>query len=161
MATGYTRTQIRLHWVVFALIALQYLLHQPIAEAWRRLQDGGTVAFNPLIAAHVFGGLAVLLLLVWRLVLRRTAGAPPPFAGEPVALQRVGMATHAGLYLMMVLMPVSGAVAWFGGIGGAASAHEVLRLVLLALIALHVLGALYHRFILKSDVVQRMVRPRV
>lgn len=160
MTNGYTRTQIRLHWIVFVLIALQYLLHDPIAVAWDTLRAGGTVGFQPLIAAHVLGGLLVLLFVPWRLALRRTQGVPPPPADEPASLQFLAKATHAGLYLLMVLMPVSGAVAWFGGVAGAADAHEAMRIVLIALIALHAAGAVYHRFFLKSGVMARMVRPR-
>jgi cytochrome b561 len=160
MVAAYTRTQIRLHWIVFALIALQYLLHEPIARAWDMLQSGVTPGFSPLIAAHVLGGLLVLLFVPWRIALRRIHGVPPPPAEEPPLLQRLAKATHAALYLLMVLMPLSGAAAWFGGIAPAAEAHEAMRLILLALIALHAAGAVYHRFVLKSDVMARMLPPR-
>jgi cytochrome b561 len=160
MVTGYTRTQIRLHWIVFLLIALQYVLHDPIAAAWDARMAGGTVSFNPLIAAHVLGGALILLFVPWRLVLRLRDGAPPQPADEPAALKLVAKGTHAGLYLLMVLMPVSGAVAWFGGVAGAADAHEAMRILLLLLIALHVAGAVYHRLVLKSGVMERMLYPR-
>ena len=31
---GYSARQIRLHWIVTALIVLQFLLHDPMSEAW-------------------------------------------------------------------------------------------------------------------------------
>ena len=49
-------------------------------------------------------------------------------------------------------------MAWFGGVDLAAQGHNVLKIVLLALVALHVLGALYHQFVLKDGLINRMRR---
>ena len=68
-------------------------------------------------------------------------------------------ATHLGLYLLLIVMVVSGGLAWFGEQRWAAEAHEVLKALVLALIGLHVVGALYQQFVLKSDVLKRMGRP--
>lgn len=158
--SGYSRPQIALHWIVFVLIALQYILHDAMSEAWEIVEEGGAVAFDPLVAGHVLGGLLVLGLVIWRLALRARRGAPPPPEAEAPALKLVAKATHGGLYLLMILMPVSGAVAWFRGAEQAAEAHEVLRIVLLALIGLHIAGALYHQFVLRSGLMTRMRRPQ-
>lgn len=156
---GFSRTQIALHWIVFALIALQFLLHEPISEAWDRFEDGLPVVFHPAVAGHVIGGLAVLVLALWRLILRRRRGVPALPAEEPAPLRMIAQATHVGLYALMVLMPVSGALAWFGGAEAAAETHEILRLLLLALVALHVAGALYQQLVLKTGIMARMRRP--
>jgi cytochrome b561 len=58
----------------------------------------------------------------------------------------------------MILMPVSGSVAWFGGVEAAAQGHNILKIALLALIALHVAGALWHQFVLKDGLIARMRR---
>ena len=50
-------------------------------------------------------------------------------------------------------------LAWFGGVAPAAQAHNVLKVVLLGLVALHVGAALYHHLILKHDVLRRMICP--
>ena len=49
--------------------------------------------------------------------------------------------------------------AWFGGIDPAAEVHEVLRIVLLALVGAHVLAALWHQFWLKDGLMLRMKQP--
>jgi cytochrome b561 len=157
--TGFSAGQIRLHWIVFILIVLQYVLHEPITEAWRAVSRGEEIAFNPLIASHVFGGILILLLVIWRLALRARRGAPAAPENEPAILKLAAAATHLGLYALMVLMPVSGMAAWFGRVEAAAEAHAVMRIILLALIVLHIVGALYHQFILKTDVLARMKRP--
>lgn len=158
MPTGYSRAQIALHWVIFLLIVPQYLLHEHISQAWGKIERGQEIAFHPLIAAHVIGGALILALMIWRIVLRRSRGAPPFPSEEPLAMQWIARLTHVGLYALLLLMPVSGAAAWFGGVGAAAEAHEVMRILLLALIVLHILGALYHQFVLKTDIMARMKR---
>jgi len=156
MPTHYSRAQIALHWVIFLLIAFQFIAHEPMSDAWHKVARGMDVAFNPLVAAHVFGGLSVLVLLIWRLALRLTRGVPPLPAEEPPAMQMAAHVTHWALYALMVLVPVSGAVAWFGLVKPAAEAHEVMKSILLVVVGLHVLGALYHQFVLKTNLMDRM-----
>lgn len=158
MPTAYSRTQIILHWLVFLLIAAQFLFHEPIADAWDRVEKGLAVAFDPLVAAHVFGGLLILGLVVWRLYLRITLGAPALPEKEPAAMKLIARVTHLGLYGLMLLMPISGAVAWFGGVEAAAEGHEVMKVVLLLLIGLHIVGALYQQFVLRTNIMARMKR---
>lgn len=157
--SGFSAGQIRLHWIVFILIVLQYVLHEAMSEAWEIVEEGGSVSFDPMVASHVFGGILVLLLVIWRLAIRARRGAPAAPENEPAILKLAAAATHLGLYALMVLMPVSGMAAWFGRVEAAAEAHEVMRVILLALIVLHVAGALYHQFVLKTDVLSRMKRP--
>lgn len=157
--TGYSATQIALHWIVFALIAAQFFGHEPISDAWDVIEDGGTPAFNPLVMGHVAGGMAVLALVVWRLMLRARRGAPPP-PGEAASLSH--LAAHAGhwaLYALMIAMPLSGAAAWFGGVEAAAEGHGVMKVLLLALVAAHVAAALWHQIWLKDGLMARMRRP--
>ncbi|MEZ5723006.1 MAG: cytochrome b/b6 domain-containing protein [Paracoccaceae bacterium] len=64
---------------------------------------------------------------------------------------------HAsGLYALLIVMVVSGGLAWFGQQRWAAEAHEVLKALVLVLVGVHVLGALYQQIVLASDVMKRM-----
>jgi len=157
--TGYTRTQIRLHWITVALVALQYILHDTISDAWDQVLDGAEVGFHPLIAQHVLGGSLVAVLVVWRLSLRYSYGAPPPPEKEHPALKLAAHATHWMFYALLVLLPFSGGMAWLRGIEQAAQAHNVMKFILLALIALHVAASLMHQFFLKTGVMLRMRNP--
>jgi len=157
--TGYTRAQIGLHWITLLLVALQYLLHDAIAAAWEAMATGAEVVFHPLIGQHVAVGALVAVLTFVRLGLRFSHGAPPPPASEHAALKAVAHATHWAFYALLILMPVSGAIAWFNGVAGAAQAHNVMKLALLALIALHVLAALAHQFVFKTNLMARMKTP--
>lgn len=157
--TGYTRTQIILHWLIFALIAAQFIFSDSISHAWRSVLKGEEVVFNPLIAQHVFTGIAILLLVVWRFAIKARRGAPALPEDEPPMLKLAANVTHIGLYLLMFLVPLSGLAAWFGGVEIAGAAHEILKSLLMLLFLLHVAGALYQQFVLKSDIMARMKRP--
>lgn len=155
---GYSGLQIALHWGVFLLLVASFFSSDAMKSAWRGLFEGrdhyGTVA-----AAHVWIGVSVLVLATIRLVVRMKRGAPDlPAGGNPV-LDRVAKVTHAGLYLLLLLMPVAGIAAWFGRVELAADAHELLFKLGMLLSALHVVGALYHQFVLKDGLMMRMKRP--
>ena len=96
--------------------------------------------------------------MVWRVALRLLEGAPPPPADEHPALRLLSQITHWGFYALLFLMPISGSVPWFGGVEAAAEGHGVMRVILLALVALHVVGALAHRFYFRSGIMERMLR---
>lgn len=158
---GYSRGQIILHWVVALLIVLQIIFHEGMVAAWRALRRNEAVdATTQLTAqAHVWLGLAIGVFALWRLWIRFARGAPTAPPDEPAVLRFVAGATHVLLYGLMLAMPVTGIVAWFGGVGDAGEVHEILRLPLIGLIILHVAGALAHRFYFRSGVMERMVRP--
>lgn len=155
--TAYSRTQIVLHWIVFVLIAAQFVLHDGIKDAWRAILRGTPAPdFDPTVPLHVFGGIAVLALVVWRLVLRARRGVPALPAGMSAGQQRLSGAVHLGLYAVTVVMVLTGGAAWFAGIEAAAEVHETLRVALLALIAVHVVAALWHQFWLRDNLMSRM-----
>ena len=153
----WSRAQIVLHWVVALLVLAQYLFNGPIVEAWDALGRGMEVSPDPLVMGHVFGGIAILLLVIWRLRLRAVRPAPAPLGDRPV-LHRVAALTHAALYGVLALLVLSGGMAWFVGFGPAAGVHGALRAVLLLLILLHVVGALWHAFVLRDGTMRRITR---
>lgn len=156
---GYSARQIRLHWMVAVVIVLQFVLHDPMSQAWDGIEDGGSPAFNWLVLAHIAGGVLVLVFALWRLVLRQTRGVPPAPEVGTAQLRIAAHLVHLGLYGLMIALPLSGMAAWFGGISAAAEAHEAMKLALLVLVAVHVLAALWHQFWLKDGLMLRMKRP--
>lgn len=154
---GYSRLQILLHWGAAALIVQQYLLKDAMSAAWDAATKGVEIAFNPLVLAHVAGGALVLVFALWRLSIKARVGAPA-MVGDSAVQRALAKATHLGLYALMILMPLSGSMAWFGGVELAAQGHNILKIALLALVALHVVGAGYHHFVLKDGLINRMRR---
>jgi cytochrome b561 len=156
---GYTPAQIALHWAVVVLFAVQVASGDAISAAFETLRETGTFAFALGIAAHVGAGLGVLAFALWRLALRARHGAPPPPPGTR-AQHLAAAGVHLALYAVMILMPVSGAVAWFGGVEAAAEAHEAMKPAALLLILVHVGAAVWHQVVLKDGLMARMARPR-
>lgn len=152
----YSRTQIILHWAVFALVAFQIVFHESITEIWDARMEGSI----PNVAQphlHVAIGMLIFVLVLWRLWLRFTRGAPSAPADENPALKTIAAITHILFYVLLVGLPISGAAAWFGGLPQPAEAHGIAEKVLLALIALHVLAALAHHFWFRTNVLRRML----
>lgn len=157
---GYTRSQIILHWLVAVLIVPQFVFKDAISRAFGAVMKGEEAVISPFVQLHVLTGVLIFALVVWRIVLRRRLGVPEaPAADSPVQVM-IAKSVHHGLYSVLALMVVSGGMAWFGGIGFAGGVHGVLKLLLLALVALHVLGALKQQFIQKTNIMDRMKTPR-
>lgn len=156
---GYSGAQIALHWIVALLVAGQYIFKDSIASAWDAIRQGTDYAFDPLILAHVAGGGLILVFSIWRLVLHLKHGAPLPPENEPAPLKALSRTAHWALYAVLAIMSISGALAWFADMTVAAQVHNVFKVVLLALVALHVLAVPFHRIVLKGNVMARMLRP--
>lgn len=163
-AFRYAKSQIGIHWLAAALIV--FLL---VTGTFVLAELPNTPAKTGNLRIHmILGGLAGLLVLA-RIVLRRRLPAPPPAAkGEWAA--RAG---HLALNLVVLLLAFSGMMlslqsgafdAVFGA--GALSAdfkqytprqiHGLASRLAMGLIALHVLAALYHQFIVKDGLLARM-----
>ena len=159
---GWSKRQVVLHWTVVVLVVVQLLLGETMEEAWEAREEGVAAAAAPLAAwLHVVVGASVLLIMLYRLYLRRTLGHPPRPANQPQWAATAGAVTHWALYALLLLMPLSGAVAWFLGVERAADAHSgPLRLALIAMVLLHAAGALTEHFVFSSPVLKRMLGMR-
>ena len=160
MADMYTKPQIILHWIVVVLIASQYLFKHEIAAAWATIRSGEDFSFHPLILLHVVGGSLILIFMIWRLVLRGLHGVPATPNNDQFLLSIISRIVHGAFYVVIILMSLSGLAAWFGDIILAAQVHNVLKVVLLALIAMHVLAVPFHHFVLKDRIMRRMIKSR-
>ena len=170
---SYTRTAITLHWLValtiFAAFPLGLYMHDlPLSP--RKLQ---------LYSYHKWIGISALALVLVRLLWRRLHR--PPVLGDnmPRWQQLAAHSTHHLLYLLMLIVPLSGwlmssalgfTVVWFGVlplpdlIGKDKELGELLKTVhaflnysMLALVFLHVAAALEHHFRQGDDTLQRML----
>lgn len=157
-SAGYSRAQVLLHWAVAALILFQLLLPGGMEMAWDARMEGGAAEGNPV--PHIIVGSAILILAAIRLIIRIRHGAPAHPAGQPAILGFVANAVHGLIYVLLFALPISGLVAWFGGIENAADVHGgPLRFALIGLVVLHIAGALVQQFVLRSGVLMRMLKP--
>ncbi|MBL8347935.1 MAG: cytochrome b [Rubrivivax sp.] len=176
----YSRTARALHWITMALVAVQVPVGVAMVYRGKTLNVWDKLT-GALYNGHKLVGIAILLLVLWRLAYRFTRGAPPD---EPTLEPWQRLASHFnhwGLYLLLVATPVAGyvgislfpALAIFGlfklpGIvapdkaaaGTAFVVHMALAIALVLLIGMHVAAALFHYFVRKDNVLGRMI-PRL
>lgn len=91
--------------------------------------------------------------------MRLTRGAPSVHRDKPEALVWLAYCTHFVLYGFILLMPLTGALAWFFGVKVSAEVHETGKFILVPLVALHAIGALVEHFYFRNDALVRMLRP--
>jgi cytochrome b561 len=177
----YTSTARRLHWWTVALLLVMFPLG--FGMHYRAYKLGGKGVWDGLTDAlytsHKAIGFLVLLLVVARLAYRLMRGAP---ADEPTLEPWQKLAshvTHGALYVLLLVVPLLGlrGVSQYGArniygpislppIAAEADAaasgftfwlHWITAVALLALIGAHVGAALFHHFIRKDGVLQRML----
>lgn len=157
MVKAYSRIQIALHWAVALLVVFNLIFSDAMSELWDQIEETGPTATTTGAWVHIIVGITVLVFVAWRLVLRVTRGVPHAPTGTHPLLKLAGDAGHYALYALMIALPVSGLMAFFGGFEDLAELHaEVLKTLLWVLIALHVLAALFHHFVLKDGLLNRM-----
>ncbi len=171
----YTRTAIALHWLIFGGIACAFALGWLMTD----------MAISPMKLKmynwHKWLGVTILALAILRGIWRLTH-SPPPFVPMPLWQQRLAHGLHVLLYLLLFAIPLSG-WAYSNAVGypivylglwrlpdllarnrelGAQLLvlHQTLGMVLLALLALHVAGALKHHLLDRDDTLKRMLRWR-
>jgi len=171
-AMRYSTPAIVLHWLVALLIFVAFPLGLYMADlplSPEKLQ---------LFSYHKWIGVTVFMLAGLRVVWRLTH-TPPPLPASVASWQRRASAiAHGLLYLLILVIPISGwlmssakgvQTVWFGVLPlpdliGKDKAlghlleevHETLNYTLLALVVLHVAGALQHHFIERQPFLQRM-----
>ena len=156
---GYSATQITLHWLIVVLVLFQLVFGESMSTAFRGALRGTPVEPTDatLANAHIWVGFAILALTLLRLFIRLRDGAPPPVGSSP-ARELVAKITHALFYVLLVLVPVSGIVAYYW-VPAAGEVHELGKPAFIILIVLHVVAALWHQLYLRDGLLMRMLKP--
>jgi cytochrome b561 len=158
---NYSIPQRVLHWGMALLIFFNLIFTEGM-ETWNRAAEKNETITPDMISSaniHAYVGIAILVLALLRIVLRLVQGAPDLPADEPPVLRMVAAATHGLLYLLMIILPLSGMAKYYFGQDFAGELHaEVFKTVLWLFIILHVAGALAQKFYFKTDVLDRMTK---
>ena len=157
--TGYSISQKALHWTM-ALLILFNLIFSDGMEHWNRLmRRGEPITPDDISSAniHAYVGIAVLVLCLVRLCLRLVQGVPESPADEPPIAKLVAKVTHWAFYAIFLAMPLSGIGKYYFGNDIAGELHGgPIKLLLWALIVLHILGVLVHQFFWRTNLLRRM-----
>ncbi|MGI1662680.1 cytochrome b [Palleronia sp. KMU-117] len=156
--SGYSALQIGLHWLVAVLIFAAYFASDGMGDALRdRVERGASgIEGNTL---HVWLGGTVLALVLVRIAVRLARGAPGPAEGTSAALAAAATWGHRLIYVLMVMVPLGGAVAWYGGIRDVGEVLAVAGNLLMLVVVGHVLVAILHEAVARDGTMRRMLRP--
>ena len=168
----YTGTAKFLHWTIVGLLIAQFIF------AWTMPHIGRNTPVTTLISLHFTFGIMILAVAIVRLAWRVTHGAPAPEDGVPRWQTQSALVVHWLLYLVLFVNPILGLInASWRGMPVVMFGLELPKLIatrapgwrwtgdvhvlsanygMLTLVGLHVAAALYHYFIRKDGVLQRM-----
>lgn len=168
----YGTTAKLLHWVIVALLAVQYLIGWLMPDIHRG-PPGAPMTF------HISFGIVILFIVVVRLIWRLTHPVVPE-PSLPPWQRRSSQAVHWLLYVLVLATTVSGwlfasfrgwAVSVFyimplpmlasentAAVKAIDGLHQAAEWSLLVLICIHVAAALVHLLIYRDQVMQRMLR---
>ncbi|TPE52393.1 cytochrome b [Maribrevibacterium harenarium] len=152
----YSLAQIGLHWWVALLFGANYIVSDGMGPMLGKHLEGQDVSQEFVVNFHVYVGLAFLGFALLRIVVRLFSGAPEPVETANKKLDKLALIAHKALYVLMLLVPLAGIGAWYGNIHELGDVHVIIMNVMLGLVGLHIVGALYHRFVLKDGVIERM-----
>jgi cytochrome b561 len=159
-----------LHWTMSAAIFLMLFIGIGMVSTI-------TPAHLTLLAIHKPLGIAILILVIVRLIVRLTRGTPPLPTDLPPLMKLAAHASHWALYGLMFAMPLIGwgmlsaagdpivvagvhlppILPMDGAMHGVLrQAHTWLALVLFALVLAHLAAALYHALIRRDGVFESM-----
>lgn len=171
----YSKRIVIVHWLTLVMLILAWYLGDSLGDA----TDDSKATLSGYIV-HIAAGGMVLLLTLFRAFARRRDGAPPATGDAP--LDKLARGVHHLLYTLLFLLPLSGiAIVLTSKVGAALLAgdasllpkahgfhnvfahevHEQLVNVLIAVVVLHVLGAIKHQFISKDGLMTRMMLRRM
>lgn len=170
----YHSRAIALHWLIAAMILALFvggLTIDACPKEWK----------SALINLHALGGVALLLLVLYRIVWRVTHPAPPlPVSVSPLIARAAGLG-HLALYLLMLAVPMIGVptLLWRGrgldfGLFQIASPfartpevykplteiHEFGAFALIILALLHAAAGVWHHVVQKDGTLLRMMPER-
>lgn len=169
----YTRTAIALHWLIFVLIACGFTLAVYMVDLPLSPQKLKYFSWHKWIGVTVF--LAALVRVAWRL----THPAPSLPATMPRWEQRAAAMGHAALYVLIVIIPITG---WlYSSATGVPTVylglvqlpdlvpkdkplaaqlklvHISLNYTLFVIVCIHAAAALKHHFVDRDEVLGRML----
>ncbi|WP_191062356.1 cytochrome b [Geminicoccus harenae] len=160
MSPRYDRIAMTLHWVIAALVLLQFAT----GWSWGMFERGSDGRFF-LFRTHLVSGWAILVLAIARLAYRLSVPQPPLPDGMSRLQRSAAHASHGLLYLAILVQPLLGIVTvsafgkTLGGWPGAV--HVALAWIITAIVLVHVLAALWHQFGRRDRLLERMLPMRL
>ena len=169
--TRYHPILVALHWIMAVMVIVSLFFGKVLLSTMSNADPQKLQA----LTGHMTVGLALGALLLLRLAVRFASAKPPRAETGSAFLDKVGIATHWFMYVLIALMVLSGlGTALSGGLfpvvfGGNGEplpanlstlpprlAHGLISNLLVLLVLLHACAAFYHQFHLRDGLFRRM-----
>ncbi|MGU3782112.1 cytochrome b [Burkholderia metallica] len=170
---AYARFAIAMHWSIAILI-----LSNLSIGIYMDMFPHNSSQFNGVLFYHASIGSLIFMLTVPRVVWRVTHTPPPLPASVPAWQARIAGVLHGALYLLLILVPLTGYVHRLAGAHPVSffgivqlpmlvgrdeplrlltdTLHRALVLTLGLLLAMHITAGLKHKFVDRDGVAERM-----
>lgn len=170
----YSKRMVMIHWLTLALLVIAWYLGDTLVD--ERNERSATLAGY---LAHALVGGAVLMATAMRMIYRSVDRMPQPVSNSLVDMMARGV--HHWLYVLLVLIPLTGFMTLLVSRAGEAlvtvnakllpekytgpsamahATHDILMTALMAVVAIHILGVIWHQFIMKDGLMRRMLLRR-
>ncbi len=169
----YGSLSIGLHWLMFLLFIAVYALIE-----LREIYPKGSDPREAMKTWHFMIGM-LIFWLTWLRLAARVSGPTPDITPVPPNWQQLpAKLVHLGLYLLMIVMPLTGwlllsaagkPIPFFGlqlpaligeskeVAGQLKEVHEVIGTIGYYLIGIHIVAALYHHYLVHDNTLTRML----
>ncbi len=166
----YNNIQVILHWITALLVIFMLVMGEFVLS---KIPNSSLEKPDALKGHMIIGGSLLILTLI-RIIWRRMSAQPAHADTGNKLLDKLAVAAHFALNILTLLVAISGiGIAIqaglpdivFGGQGVLPEtfhdllprkAHGLLTKLLMFLVVIHVVGALYHQFIVKDNLFKRM-----
>lgn len=166
----YSRRMLMVHWLTLALLVIAWYLGDTLVD--ERAEKSATMTGY---LVHALVGGTVLMVTAMRMVYRSVDKMPHPASNSLMDI--FAREIHHALYLLLVLLPLTGFMTLLTSDVGVAlvtanakflpekytgpsavslDTHDILMTVLMVVVAIHILGVIWHQFILKDGLMSRM-----
>lgn len=167
----YSKRTAIMHWLIFLLVIAAFFVAHQVEETQDTTQKLAMYPYH-----FILGNLVFLLVLV-RIYFRKKDGEPAPANANPL-LNKIAALTHVLLNLTLMAVAISGfvTVATSGLVDAfktndpnllpdfhevaAKEFHELFIGVLVLLVVIHVAATLYHQFVVKDNLLRRIMIKR-
>jgi len=166
----YSKRMVMIHWLTLALLFVAWYLGDTLVD--ERTERSATM-LGYLVHALVGG--TVLVATAMRAVYRSTDRIPQPVSNS--LMDTLAREIHRALYFLLILIPLTGFMTLLTSDVGLALVtvdaqflpekftgpsaisqvtHDILMTALMAVVAIHILGVIWHQFIMKDGLMNRM-----
>lgn len=170
IAEPYSKRMVKMHWLTLVLVVVAWYLGDTLVD--ERNEKSATMAGY---LAHALVGGTVMVATTLRMIYRSVDSMPQQVSNSLMDMLAKGI--HHALYVLLMLMPLTGFMTLLTSEVGDALvtvnakllpekftgpslishvSHDILMTVLMVVVAIHMMGVVWHQFIMKDGLMKRM-----